>query len=41
MFILRKDWATELDADCVNRLEPLKMWTLQGYPVLLIYRYTP
>jgi hypothetical protein len=41
MFILRKDWATELDADCVRRLQPVHMLTLQGTPVLLIYRYTP
>lgn len=39
MFVPRRDWSTELDADCMRRLTPVKAWNLDGAPVLLIYRY--
>jgi MFS family permease len=39
MFIPRREWATELDRDCLRRLTPARAWTLDGAPVLLIYRY--
>ncbi len=41
MFVPRRDWSTELDADCMQRLKPAHAWMLDGAPVLLIYRYTP
>ncbi len=41
MFITRRNFATELDRDCMRRLEPVRAWTLDGVPVLLIYRYRP
>jgi len=39
MFVPRPDWSTELDADCMRRLRPERVWSLDGAPVLLIYRY--
>lgn len=39
MFVPRPDWSTELDADCMRRLQPERVWSLNRAPVLLIYRY--
>ncbi|HXG58546.1 MAG TPA: glycosyltransferase family 39 protein [Thermoanaerobaculia bacterium] len=39
MFVPRRDWATELDTDCMRRLRPVREWSSGGAPVLLIYRY--
>lgn len=41
MFVERRDWMNELMAECLARLEPEVIWTLDGAPVLSIYRYTP
>ncbi len=41
MFVLRRDWATELVVDSMNRLEPRATWSVDGAPLLVIYRYTP
>lgn len=41
MFVPRRDWSTELDAECMRRLTPVQQWTLEGAPILLIYRYVP
>lgn len=41
MFVDRRDWRNELTADCLARLEPATVWTLDGAPVLSIYRYEP
>lgn len=39
MFVERRDWMNELMAECLARLEPEVVWTLDGAPVLSIYRY--
>ena len=41
MFVLRDDWRNPLIDDCLERLEPLESWTVDGEPVLLIYQWTP
>ena len=41
MFVERRDWMNPLMADCLQRLEPVAEWTLEGAPVLQIYRYHP
>ena len=41
MFILRRDWTNQLVLDCLERLEPVRTWEVDGAPVLWIYRYTP
>jgi hypothetical protein len=41
MFVLREDWMNALTDDCRARLRPAAQWTLDGAPVLAIYRYTP
>jgi Dolichyl-phosphate-mannose-protein mannosyltransferase len=41
MFALRDDWTNDLIEDCRSRLRPLVRWTVDGDPVLLIYRWTP
>lgn len=39
MFVLRREWSTELDRDALKRLQPVAEWRQDGAPVLLIYRY--
>lgn len=39
MFVERRDWMNELMRDCLERLEPVAQWQLEGEPVLAIYRY--
>ncbi|HEX7151359.1 MAG TPA: glycosyltransferase family 39 protein [Thermoanaerobaculia bacterium] len=39
MFVLRREWSTELDRDALKRLQPVAEWRRDGAPVLLIYRY--
>lgn len=39
MFVERRDWANALTRDCLERLEPERVWELDGAPVLSIYRY--
>jgi hypothetical protein len=41
MFAVRDDWTNDLIEDCRSRLAPLVRWTVDGEPVLLIYRWTP
>lgn len=41
MFVLREDWMNQLTTDCRVRLRPEMQWSLDGAPVLAIYRYTP
>lgn len=41
MFVERRDWMNPLMLDCLRRLEPAAEWTLDGAPVLRVYRYTP
>lgn len=41
MFVERRDWVNELMIDCLTYLEPIAVWTLEGEPVLSIYRYRP
>lgn len=41
MFVHREDWSNALMRDCTSRLEPVRRWTLDGAPVLSIYRYRP
>jgi hypothetical protein len=41
MFVERRDWMNELMAECLARLEPEVVWSLDGAPVLSIYRYQP
>ncbi|MDA8015907.1 MAG: glycosyltransferase family 39 protein [Thermoanaerobaculia bacterium] len=41
MFVERRDWANELMVECLRRLTPEVIWTLDGAPVLSIYRYVP
>ncbi|HVR30842.1 MAG TPA: glycosyltransferase family 39 protein [Thermoanaerobaculia bacterium] len=41
MFVLRDDWTNELVEDCRARLDPLVRWTVDGAPILLVYRWTP
>jgi hypothetical protein len=41
MFALRDDWTNELMRDCLTRLRPIQQWTVDGEPVLVIYRWTP
>ncbi len=39
MFVERRDWMNELMDDCLNHLQPVALWELEGEPVLAIYRY--
>ncbi len=39
MFVPRADWSNQLMADCLNRLEPERVWAYDGVPILLLYRY--
>ncbi|MEM6795214.1 MAG: glycosyltransferase family 39 protein [Acidobacteriota bacterium] len=39
MFVERRDWMTGLMRHCLENLEPLEVWTLEGAPVLSIYHY--
>jgi hypothetical protein len=41
MFALRDDWSNDLIRDCQTRLDPVASWSVDGEPVLLIYRWTP
>lgn len=41
MFVERRDWMNALMRECLDRLEPVAEWKLDGAPVLQIYRYTP
>ena len=41
MFVERRDWMNPLMVDCLQRLEPVAVWHLEGDPVLQIYRYQP
>ena len=41
MFVERRDWMNELMVECLTRLEPEVVWSLDGAPVLSIYRYYP
>jgi hypothetical protein len=41
MFAPRDDWSNELTEDCRQRLRPLVRWSVDGEPVLLVYRWTP
>lgn len=41
MFVERRDWMNELMLDCLRRLEPEAVWSLDGAPILRIYRWTP
>jgi hypothetical protein len=39
MFAIREDWSNELIEDCRARLRPVAEWTLDGAPLVQIYRY--
>jgi hypothetical protein len=39
MFAIREDWSNELIEDCRRRLRPIAEWTLDGAPLVQIYRY--
>jgi hypothetical protein len=39
MFVPRADWTNALMEDCRRRLEPVKVWSLDGVAILEIYRY--
>jgi hypothetical protein len=39
MFIPRDEWRTPLDVDAEVRLAPVAVWSRDGAPVLLMYRY--
>ena len=41
MFVDRRAWRNELMVDCLVHLEPRVVWSLDGAPVLFIYRYDP
>lgn len=41
MFVDRRSWRNELMVDCLAHLEPQVVWTLDGAPVLFLYRYDP
>lgn len=41
MFVDRRAWRNELMVDCLVHLEPQVLWSLDGAPVLFIYRYDP
>ncbi|MDX1382075.1 MAG: hypothetical protein R3190_00460, partial [Thermoanaerobaculia bacterium] len=39
MFALRDDWTNVLIEHCLRELRPIARWTLDGEPVLVIYRW--
>jgi hypothetical protein len=39
MFTIREDWTNELIEDCRARLSPIAEWSLDGAPLVQIYRY--
>lgn len=41
MFVDRRAWRNELMVDCLVHLEPQVVWSLDGAPVLFVYRYDP
>jgi hypothetical protein len=41
MFALRDDWTNELMRECLARLRPIQQWSVDGEPVLVIYRWSP
>ncbi|HVR41155.1 MAG TPA: glycosyltransferase family 39 protein, partial [Thermoanaerobaculia bacterium] len=41
MFITRNEWRTPIDRDAERRLRPVRVWSLDGAPILKLYRYTP
>ncbi|MEM6456536.1 MAG: glycosyltransferase family 39 protein [Acidobacteriota bacterium] len=41
MFVPRWDWGNALMHDAAAHLEPLRVWSYEGAPVLAIYRYQP
>ena len=41
LFVERRDWLNPLMVDCLRRLEPEAEWSLDGAPILRVYRYVP
>ncbi len=41
MFVERRDWMNPLMLDCLRRLQPAVVWSLEEQPILRVYRYLP
>lgn len=40
MFVFRRDWSNELVVDCIRYRKPVAVWSVDGAPVLAIFRVT-